>query len=1551
MGNKIARTTQVSASEYYLHDLPSSYNLVLKEVLGRGRFFKSIQCKHDEGLVLVKVYFKRGDSIDLRDYERRLFHIKETFRALDHPHVWPFQFWQETDKAAYLVRQYLFNNLHDRLSTRPFLSLIEKKWLAFQLLLALKQCHDKGICHGDIKCENVLVTSWNWLYLADFASFKPTYIPYDDPSDFSFFYDTGGRRLCYLAPERFYEHGGEMQVAQDAPLRPSMDIFAVGCVIAELFLEGQPLFELSQLLAYRRGQYDPSQLLEKIPDFGIRKMILHMIQLEPELRLAADSYLQEYTTIVFPSYFSPFLHNFHCFWNPLHCDMRIALCQSVFPEILKQMMSNRSTQDTSTGLGTPSNIHAVNSKSSQDTKNMNMPKGSLGKKVEMDKGLKRDQYELLGDINTLLRDVKQSNHYSNTKTMPEDNTGSAFSQNLGNYGMQSPGELLQTISRAFRRNDHHFLKKITMNDLNSLMSKYDSQSDTFGMPFLPLPEDSLRCEGMVLITSLLCSCIRNVKLPHLRRRAILLLKSSALYIDDDNRLQRVIPYVVAMLSDQAAIVRCAALETLCDILPLVRDFPPSDAKIFPEYILPMLSMLPDDSEESVRICYASNIAKLALTAYGFLVHSITLSEAGVLDEVSSKNQLASSSEASGQLHKLNGDAQLAQLRKSIAEVIQELVMGPRQTPNIRRALLQDISNLCCFFGQRQSNDFLLPILPAFLNDRDEQLRAVFYGQIVYVCFFVGQRSVEEYLLPYIEQAVSDSTEAVIVNALDCLAILCRSGYLRKRILLEMIERAFPLLCYPSQWVRRSAVSFIAASSECLGAVDSYVFLAPVIRPLLRRQPASLASEKALFSCLKPPVSRQVFYQVLENARSSDMLERQRKIWYNSRPQSKQWENVDLLHKGIAELNSMRSWTDDQENPEGQKRAGNELQQGKLTECDDGVAKFGCMGSFTHKASSTVDIHDPLSSEKLQYSGFMWPQGSTVNSFMCDKSSVGIPLYSFSMDRQAVGVTSASSDSPLQVSSVGVGASSMPWMDPVNKSFSLASTVPAPKLVSGSFNIGSGSKQFYRVVHEPDGRDNDQTAFVNSKFQDMGLTSATKASSITVEDASSTSDLTGLPSSARASSIPDSGWRPRGVLVAHLQEHRSAVNDIAISTDHSFFVSASDDSTVKVWDSRKLEKDISFRSRLTYHLEGSRALCSAMLRGCAQVVVGACDGMIHMFSVDYISRGLGNVVEKYSGVADIKKKDTKEGAILSLLNFSADNCANQMVMYSTQNCGIHLWDIRTNSDSWTLKATPEEGYVSSLVTGPCENWFVSGSSRGVLTLWDMRFLVPVNSWQYSAVCPIEKMCLFLPPPNASVSAAARPLVYVAAGCNEVSLWNAENGTCHQVLRVASYESDTEMSEVPWALSRSSAKNSKADMRRNVNPHYRVDELNEPPPRIPGIRSLLPLPGGDLLTGGTDLKIRRWDHYSPERSYCICGPNLKGVGNDDFYGIRSSFGVQVVQETKRRPLTTKLTAKAVLAAAATDTAGSHRDSILSLASVKLNHRHLISSSRDGAIKVWK
>ena len=88
---------------------------------------------------------------------------------------------QETDKAAYLVRQFIHFNLYDRIryrdcqeisghryihihavgspctvcahvlcSTRPFLSVMEKRWIAFQLLKALDECHVKKVTqsHG-----------------------------------------------------------------------------------------------------------------------------------------------------------------------------------------------------------------------------------------------------------------------------------------------------------------------------------------------------------------------------------------------------------------------------------------------------------------------------------------------------------------------------------------------------------------------------------------------------------------------------------------------------------------------------------------------------------------------------------------------------------------------------------------------------------------------------------------------------------------------------------------------------------------------------------------------------------------------------------------------------------------------------------------------------------------------------------------------------------------------------------------------------------------------------------------------------------------------------------------------------------------------------------------------------------------------------------------------------------------------------------------------------------------------------------------------------------
>lgn len=48
----------------------------------------------------------------------------------------PYQLFFESRKSqvVFLFRQLFQHNLYDRLSTRPFLTAVEKKWVAYQLL-------------------------------------------------------------------------------------------------------------------------------------------------------------------------------------------------------------------------------------------------------------------------------------------------------------------------------------------------------------------------------------------------------------------------------------------------------------------------------------------------------------------------------------------------------------------------------------------------------------------------------------------------------------------------------------------------------------------------------------------------------------------------------------------------------------------------------------------------------------------------------------------------------------------------------------------------------------------------------------------------------------------------------------------------------------------------------------------------------------------------------------------------------------------------------------------------------------------------------------------------------------------------------------------------------------------------------------------------------------------------------------------------------------------------------------------------------------------------
>lgn len=86
-------------------------------------------------------------------------------------------------------------------------------------------------------------------------------------------------------------------------LSPAADVFSAGCVVAEVFLDGDALFDLGELLAYRRGEAaaDPAAKLARIRDPAARELVAHMVQRDPAERLSAKAYLQRWRAACLPS--------------------------------------------------------------------------------------------------------------------------------------------------------------------------------------------------------------------------------------------------------------------------------------------------------------------------------------------------------------------------------------------------------------------------------------------------------------------------------------------------------------------------------------------------------------------------------------------------------------------------------------------------------------------------------------------------------------------------------------------------------------------------------------------------------------------------------------------------------------------------------------------------------------------------------------------------------------------------------------------------------------------------------------------------------------------------------------------------------------------------------------------------------------------------------------------------------------------------------------------------------------------------------------------------
>lgn len=130
-------------------------------------------------------------------------------------------------------------------------------------------------------------------------------------------------------------------------------------------------------------------------------------------------------------------------------------------------------------------------------------------------------------------------------------------------------------------------------------------------------------------------------------------------------------------------------------------------------------------------------------------------------------------------------------------------------------------------------------------------------------------------------------------------------------------------------------------------------------------------------------------------------------------------------------------------------------------------------------------------------------------------------------------------------------------------------------------------------------------------------------------------------------------RPSGTPIAHLIEHTGAITDIQVSPDQLFFATGSEDGTVKIWDTIRLEKNVTSRSRQTFQ-QGGKITSVCVIENSHCVASASDNGTLLLHRVDV---SLSGSMPRYGKVQLIRQQrsEQKGDYVTCLLSYNTGEC--------------------------------------------------------------------------------------------------------------------------------------------------------------------------------------------------------------------------------------------------------------------------------------------------------
>ncbi len=453
------------------------------------------------------------------------------------------------------------------------------------------------------------------------------------------------------------------------------------------------------------------------------------------------------------------------------------------------------------------------------------------------------------------------------------------------------------------------------------------------------------------------------------------------------------------------------------------------------------------------------------------------------------------------------------------------------------------------------------------------------------------------------------------------------------------------------------------------------------------------------------------------------------------------------------------------------------------------------------------------------------------------------------------------------------------------------------------------------------------------------------------------------STAQTSEQP---WRPEGILVAVLGEHTGPINRTVVAPDHAFFVTASDDGTVKVWDTARLERNVAHRSRQTHkHASGApiKSICFVENTHC--FVSAATDGSVQVVKVDYAS-GVG--ATKYGKLRVLREYQLPDGEYVVWSEHYKGEIKS-VLMLATNLSRIVALDIRTMKLLYSLDNPVHHGTPTCFCIDKKHYWLLVGTSHSVLDLWDLRFQVRLNAWGLPGATPIHRLSV-----HPMKSRSRWVCVAGGTGQGEVTVWDVEKIQCREVYRAGGSGKEGWRGYEPWKVDEEKPEGMLSRFATALEPSSNGSSDRGIRAFSVGVDSTedgRESKYGFMVTGGSDMKVRFWDLNRIEASSVVSGLeaeepkpsftstpvtttltlNLEKMAQSTPTAPNAGAGTKTPPNTTVKRSNGRPSRSTMISLQQQNLLKSHLDSILDVAFLELPYGMTVSVDRSGVIYVFQ